>query len=38
MDAILILENGSKYNGISFGYNENISGEVVFSTNMSAKP
>lgn len=35
MNAILILENGSKYNGISFGYNENISGEVVFSTNMS---
>ena len=33
-EVSLILENGSKYDGISFGYEGNISGEVVFSTNM----
>ena len=31
----LILENGSVYEGKSFGFNECVSGEVVFSTNMT---
>ena len=34
MNGKLILENGSEYNGVSFGYNQSIAGEVIFSTNM----
>ena len=35
MNGKLILENGSEYSGISFGYNKCVAGEVVFSTNMA---
>ena len=35
MQATLFLENGSKYKGVSFGYQQSVAGEVVFSTNMS---
>lgn len=35
MNGKLVLENGSEYKGLSFGYEKYISGEVVFSTNMS---
>ena len=31
----LVLENGSVYEGKSFGYTGNVAGEVVFSTNMT---
>ena len=33
-EAYLILEDGTKYRGISFGAEESISGEVVFNTGM----
>lgn len=36
--AKLILEDGTVYYGESFGYDENISGEVVFSTGMVGYP
>ena len=36
--AKLILEDGTVYFGESFGYEENISGEVVFSTGMVGYP
>jgi len=38
MNGRLVLENGSIYNGISFGYDQCIAGEVVFSTNMAGYP
>ena len=36
--AKLILEDGSTYEGMSFGYERNVSGELVFSTGMSGYP
>ena len=36
--ATLILEDGSRYEGESFGYAGNASGELVFSTGMSGYP
>ncbi len=36
--ATLILEDGSRYVGESFGYSGNASGELVFSTGMSGYP
>ena len=33
--AKLVLENNEVFTGTSFGYEDNIAGEVVFSTNMS---
>ena len=38
MKIKLVLENGSEYHGESFGYNKSVSGEVVFSTNMTGYP
>lgn len=38
MKSTLILENGSIYEGFSFGYEGSVSGEVVFSTNMTGYP
>ena len=38
MKIQLILENGSVYDGVSFGHEESVSGEVVFSTNMTGYP
>ena len=35
MSASLILDDHSKYEGISFGAEESISGEVVFNTGMT---
>lgn len=34
----LILENGMTFEGISFGYEKNVSGEVVFNTSMMGYP
>ncbi|MFA8299599.1 MAG: glutamine-hydrolyzing carbamoyl-phosphate synthase small subunit [Hyphomicrobiales bacterium] len=34
----LILQDGSTYNGISFGYEESVSGELVFNTSMTGYP
>jgi carbamoyl-phosphate synthase small subunit len=34
----LLLENGSAFHGISFGYDRSISGEVVFNTAMTGYP
>ena len=36
--ATLILEDGSRYDGTSFGYDGNVCGELVFSTGMSGYP
>lgn len=36
--AKLILEDGTEYNGKSFGYEGSISGEVVFNTSMTGYP
>jgi carbamoyl-phosphate synthase small subunit len=36
--ALLILQDGTKLEGISFGYEESVSGEVVFSTGMVGYP
>lgn len=36
--GFLILENGDLYEGISFGKEKNISGEVVFNTGMTGYP
>jgi carbamoyl-phosphate synthase small subunit len=36
--ARLILENGSEFQGFSFGYEKSISGEVVFNTSMTGYP
>lgn len=36
--ATLILQDGTTFSGISFGYEEPISGEVVFNTAMSGYP
>lgn len=38
MKTKLVLENGSVYEGVSFGFEESVSGEVVFSTNMTGYP
>ena len=38
MTTKLILENGITLEGVSFGYNKSVSGEVVFSTNMMGYP
>ena len=38
MKTQLVLENGSVYEGTSFGYETSVSGEVVFSTNMTGYP
>lgn len=37
-NAILLLEDGSKFEGISFGYEKPCSGEVVFNTAMTGYP
>ena len=34
-DVTLILENGSRYKGKSFGYDKGVQGEVVFNTAMT---
>ena len=34
MQAVLELEDGTKYYGQTFGYNKSVSGEVVFNTSM----
>jgi carbamoyl-phosphate synthase small subunit len=36
--ALLILEDGSEFQGVSFGYNLSVSGEVVFNTAMAGYP
>ena len=36
--ASLLLEDGSHYDGLSFGYDRNVGGELVFSTGMSGYP
>jgi len=36
--ATLILEDGSQFEGFSFGYEESVSGEVVFNTAMTGYP
>lgn len=36
--AVLILEDGSEFHGISFGFNTSVSGEVVFNTAMAGYP
>lgn len=36
--AILLLDNGMKFEGYSFGYEKPVSGEVVFSTSMVGYP
>ena len=36
--ASLLLEDGSHYDGMSFGYDCNVGGELVFSTGMSGYP
>ena len=36
--AVLILEDGTKYQGKSFGYEASIAGEVVFNTAMTGYP
>ena len=33
--ATLILDDGSRFEGISFGYEKPVSGEVVFNTSMT---
>ena len=38
MKAKLILENGEQFNGLSFGYEQPVSGEVVFNTAMCGYP
>jgi carbamoyl-phosphate synthase small subunit len=38
LKAKLILENGSEFYGISFGYHKSVSGEVVFNTAMTGYP
>ncbi|RLD33129.1 MAG: carbamoyl-phosphate synthase (glutamine-hydrolyzing) small subunit, partial [Bacteroidetes bacterium] len=37
-DAKLILEDGTIFNGYSFGYKGSVSGEVVFNTAMTGYP
>jgi carbamoyl-phosphate synthase small subunit len=36
--ASLVLEDGSQYEGISFGYQQSVAGEVVFNTAMTGYP
>ena len=36
--AKLILEDGTKFTGTSFGFNKNTNGEVVFNTGMVGYP
>lgn len=36
--ALLILEDGTEFQGVSFGYNLSVSGEVVFNTAMAGYP
>lgn len=36
--ATLLLEDGSKFVGCSFGVSENVSGEIVFNTSMTGYP
>ena len=36
--AVLILEDGSKFEGYSFGFEKACAGEVVFNTAMTAYP
>ena len=38
VNAVLILEDGSRYQGIAFGSLRNVSGEVVFNTAMTGYP
>ena len=38
MDAALILDDGSRFFGQSFGYMKNVGGEVVFNTAMTGYP
>jgi len=37
-DIKLVLEDGSEFNGYSFGYEKSVSGEVVFNTAMTGYP
>ncbi len=36
--AVLVLEDGSEFHGVSFGYNLSVTGEVVFNTAMAGYP
>ncbi len=36
--AVLILEDGSRFEGASFGYDQSVAGEVVFNTAMTGYP
>ena len=36
--AVLILEDGTRFEGLSFGYEGSTSGEVVFNTAMTGYP
>jgi carbamoyl-phosphate synthase small subunit len=38
MKARLILEDGTSFQGISFGYEQSVAGEVVFNTGMTGYP
>ena len=37
-EAVLILDDGTKFHGRSFGYEKAVSGEVVFNTAMTGYP
>jgi len=37
-DIRLVLEDGTEFNGYSFGYEKSASGEVVFNTAMTGYP
>jgi carbamoylphosphate synthase small subunit len=37
-NAKLVLEDGTEFSGIAFGYNRNTNGEVVFNTGMVGYP
>ena len=36
--ASLVLEDGSRFTGLSFGYEQSVAGEVVFNTGMVGYP
>lgn len=36
--ALLILEDGTEFSGVSFGYHQSVSGEIVFNTAMAGYP
>ena len=35
--ASLVLEDGSRFTGVSFGYEDNVAGELVFNTGMARR-